>query len=154
MAMKNPWGDQTDSFENLTQKAASNVVKAVSDTVKAVATDAKQQITGDYSTLQENSPDGKTSSTKASAGLGKVQDDAQKKQQLLLQTRQNLGQINKQIQEIRQKKQKKEQENVRVEEQKKKTEKYEEKKKQDEPFWKKMLKGKTGSKEGNVRAGG
>ncbi len=29
-----------------------------------------------------------------------------------------------------------------------------EKKKQEEPFWRKMLKGKTGSKEGNVRASG
>jgi len=154
MAIKNPWGDQTDSFENLTQKIAKPVVKAIGDTVKAVVTDAKQQVTGDYPISPENLTGGQPPSAKASVGAGHVQEAAQQKQQLLLQTRQNLEQINKQIQEIRKKRIQQAQQATQAQQAKKVEKKQEEKKKQEDPFWKRMLKGKTGSKEGNVRAGG
>jgi hypothetical protein len=146
---RNPWGDQQDSFENLTQKAAKPVVKVVGDTVKAVAADIKQQVTGDYPTSPE--------ATLGAGGSGqsqKAQDAAQQKQQLLLQTRQNLEKINQDIKKIRQERAKKIQEVQKVNERQKEQKKFEEKKKQEEPFWRKLLKGKTGSKEGNVRAAG
>jgi hypothetical protein len=153
MAVRDPWGDQQGSFENMTQKVAKPVIKAVSDAVKAVATDAKQQVTGDYgSTSPESLTSGQPPSAKAPVGA--QQEEAKKKQELIMQTRQNLDQINKQILEIRHKREKQAEQAKQTEKKEKEQKKTEKKQKENEPFWKKLLQGKTGSKEGNVRAGG
>lgn len=150
---RDPWGDTTGSFENLTQKVAKPVVKATSDAAKAVAADVKQQVMGDYGPAMEQAQQAGHSSSYAKASEDK-QEEAKKKQELMIQTRQNLDQINKKIVEIRQKKAKEAEQAKQAEKKDKDQKKYEERKKNEDPFWKKMLKGKTGSKEGNVRAGG
>mgnify|MGYP001572658622 CR=1 FL=1 len=149
----NPWGQQSDeNIEGIMAKAGKQVKKAVSDTVKAVATDVKQQVTGDLgSGTEQNQTQGKPLDPAQSSSAKATED---KHQALLEQTRQNLQKINDDIQRIRQERIKKEQEVNKKEEQKKEQKKQVEKKKQEEPAWKRMLKGKMGSREAHQRAGG
>lgn len=139
------------SFENLTTKAggaAKKVVKAAGDAAGTLTADVKQQVTGDYS-----------KSLVEEVNLQKVnplqqQQLQQQQQQNLSQTRANLEQINQAIKRARDERMKKQAEQVKQVEQAKQVKKMEEQKKAQEPAWKKMLKGKMGSREMAKNAGG
>lgn len=137
------------SFENLTTKAAKPVKRAVSDTAKALGADVKQQVMGSG---PEPSLVEQTGVKQATAGQ---QDQIrEQQQQQMVDTRQNLARINQEIVQARQARLKREQESRRGEEREKKEKKVEEQRKKEDPMWKKVLRGKMGSRESAQRAGG
>ncbi len=154
----NPWGQQSDeNIEGIMAKAAHQVKKTAANVVKTVASDAKQQLTGDWGPKTEQGQ-GQPQTSKQQAGPNQPQlvsmEEKKSKETLLVQTRQNLEKINKDIQMIRQKRAQEQQQKEKAETQKKEQKKQLAEKKKEDPFWKKLLQGKTGSKEGNVRASG
>ena len=133
------------SFKNLTTKAAKPIKKAVSDAARAVAGDVKEAVMG--SNLVEE------------AGLKEIKPDEkqeiEKKQQLLMtETAANLKKINDEIKKAREERIKKQTQQVRQADQAVQAKKAEEQKRKEDPIWKKMLKGKMGSREAARNAGG
>jgi hypothetical protein len=150
MAVKaNPF---ESSFENLTTKAsgaAKKTVKAVGDAAVAAASDVRAQVTGNYD--QKSLVD--------EMGLNQVsttqqQQIQQQQQQLTQQTRANLEQINAAIKRARDERLKKDQERKKQIVQAEQKKQAEEKQKQEDPLWKRLLKGKMGSREQSKNAGG
>jgi hypothetical protein len=139
------------SFENLSTKAqgaAKKIVKAAGDAAGAMATDVKQQLTGDYDKPLVEQMGLQTQTSQ------QQQQIQQNQQALLAQTKQNLDRINAEIKQAREMRIKKEQEKKKTEQQEKQQKQVEERKKQEDPVWKKMLKGKMGSRESGKQASG
>ena len=138
------------SFENLT----TQVKKTTKQAAQTVVSDVKQQVTGEMPGqpvtnvglieqlgLKEVKPEDK-------------EEQEQKNKQLLSQTRQNLEKINQELEEVRRKKAKKEEEAKKVEKQAEEKKVAEKKKKDEDPFWKRMLRGKTGPHEAGKNVAG
>lgn len=139
---RDPWGES--SFENLTQKAAATVKKTAVDVVKAVAADIKPQAGTD-----------ETGKGQTAAGQTVQPPVEDKKQQKLAETRQSLARINQEIVKARQERIKKYQESLKVKDKEKQEKKAEiQEKKKDDSVLMKLIKGKSGTREGIQRAGG
>src|SRR3989344_4690938 len=139
---KNPY---ESSFETLTGQAATGVkktIKAAGDAAAVMIKDAADSLGGQT----------KSTSLVDEVGLqplGQTQakQAEEERKKVLMQTRQNLEQINQAIKKARDERLKKELEVKKVKDQETQKKKMEEKKKQEDPLWKKMLKGSMGSKE-------
>jgi cell envelope opacity-associated protein A len=110
----------------------------------------KQQVTGDIGSGMEQGQQQAAAGNQVQQAdqMQKMQEEERKKRELLAQTRQNLEKIEMEIKRARDERLKKDEERKRVEEKKKEQKKQvEEKKKDEDPVWKKMLAGKSGSHE-------
>lgn len=131
------------SFENLSTKAKQ--------VTKTVVSDVKQQVTGQEVKAQDSVVNSQ-GDLMQQLGLKPLAEEKkenveQKQNELLSQTRNNLDKINREIEEARKKRLKVQESRLKEEQQVKQQKKVEENKKKEDPFWKKALRGKTGSQE-------
>lgn len=144
--IQNPY----ETIEGIAKSAAKPVKKAVSDTVKAVVSDVK----GDLGIETPATTSGQANQqTKSDHQATKAQED-QKSEKLLGETRNRLEELNAKIKRAREERERKYAEMTKQKQQEVQKKKYEEQKKDNDPIWKKMLKGKQGSRESNMRGGG
>ncbi len=144
--IQNPY----ETIEGIAKAAAKPVKKAVSDTVKAVVSDVK----GDLGIETPSANSGQAGPADAKAMVGKQAEEDQKSEKLLSETRSRLEEINAKIKRAREERERKNQEIKRLSNEAIKKNKYEQQKKDNDPIWKKLLKGKQGSRESNMRGGG
>ncbi|MEK9201291.1 MAG: hypothetical protein AAB909_04960 [Patescibacteria group bacterium] len=144
--IQNPY----ETIEGIAKAAAKPVKKAVSDTVKAAVSDVK----GDLGIETQTTSSGQANQqAKSDHQTTKAQED-QKSEKLLSETRNKLEELNAKIKRAREERERKTTILRQAQDKEAQKKKYEEQKKDNDPIWKKMLKGKQGSRESNMRGGG
>ncbi len=143
MAVRNVFQNPFESIEGIAKAAVPPIKKAV----KAVVQDAKQQLTGEYS-AQNETPGGVKEIPVYEQK--QIEDDSKR---LLDETRMRLERINADIKRAREQRLSKIQQKEQAKAQEKQKKEFEQKKKDEDPAWKKMLKGKTGSREAGRGSG-